>query len=213
MPFRTSSPSFIRSPRASQCYPWAVTADGWHRLPLFLSFPFLAAAWGGQWSLILSAAFFLPGLGWLFIAKPSLGAAFVISTSSRKTLLVATIGALVLSLIAFLVVPSWFAEWLTALKSIDHMTPPVLKPGGVIALLGLLRWRRPEARLIAALSCVPQTALEVSHRDSSDHFRGETQPRRLRPLVRPRENENNGGKKCRKHENLTCGGLPEERFG
>jgi hypothetical protein len=33
----------------------------------------------------------------------------------------------------------------------------VTVPGGVVAMLALLRWRRPEGRLVAALACVPLT--------------------------------------------------------
>ena len=36
---------------------------------------------------------------------------------------------------------------------------PVTTAGGAFALLALLRWRRPEARLVVALACVPQTPL------------------------------------------------------
>jgi hypothetical protein len=35
----------------------------------------------------------------------------------------------------------------------------VFQAGGFVALLGLFRWRRPEARLLVALACVPQTML------------------------------------------------------
>jgi hypothetical protein len=31
-------------------------------------------------------------------------------------------------------------------------------PGGALVLLALLRWRRPEARLLAAMACIPLTA-------------------------------------------------------
>src|SRR4029078_6587043 len=34
-----------------------------------------------------------------------------------------------------------------------------IRVGGPLILLALIRWRRPEARLIAALACVPQTTL------------------------------------------------------
>ena len=37
------------------------------------------------------------------------------------------------------------------------MRTPLLTPLGPLVLLGLLRWRRPEARLLMALACVPQT--------------------------------------------------------
>lgn len=78
------------------------------------------------------------------------GIAQVVSHSrSRGSLLV---------VIGLVLVPQWPAEWLEALKSTGHMTPPILRPGGLVALLALLRWRRPEARLIVALSCVPQSS-------------------------------------------------------
>jgi hypothetical protein len=32
-----------------------------------------------------------------------------------------------------------------------------MRPGGFLLPLALLRWRRPEARLLLALACVPQT--------------------------------------------------------
>jgi len=34
---------------------------------------------------------------------------------------------------------------------------PIRSPGGILLLLALIRWRRPEGRLLAALACVPQT--------------------------------------------------------
>jgi hypothetical protein len=37
------------------------------------------------------------------------------------------------------------------------MVPVVARPGGFLLLLALSRWRRPEARLLAAMACVPQT--------------------------------------------------------
>jgi hypothetical protein len=36
---------------------------------------------------------------------------------------------------------------------------PIRTPLGAIVLLALLRWRRPEARLLLAMACVPQVLL------------------------------------------------------
>src|SRR5206468_4810875 len=62
--------------------------------------------------------------------------------------------------------PSWPADWLAAVRHTSLVTPggtpylaPILTPGGALAALMLLRWRRPEARLVLALACVPQTPL------------------------------------------------------
>src|SRR5207248_9261830 len=40
---------------------------------------------------------------------------------------------------------------------VRSVTARVTRAGGPIILLPMLRWRRPEARLLAALACVPQT--------------------------------------------------------
>ena len=39
------------------------------------------------------------------------------------------------------------------------MTAPIMRPGGPLPALALLAWRRPEARLLLALGCVPQTPM------------------------------------------------------
>jgi len=65
--------------------------------------------------------------------------------------------------ISLAILPSWPADWLhimrTSLES--HYRSPVAGGPGLLAfgpalLLVLCRWRRPEARLIAVLACVPQ---------------------------------------------------------
>jgi hypothetical protein len=38
-----------------------------------------------------------------------------------------------------------------------HLLIPIFVFGGPLLLLALLRWRRPEARFLATLACVPQT--------------------------------------------------------
>ena len=37
------------------------------------------------------------------------------------------------------------------------MMPIAARPGGFLLFLALIRWRKPEARLLAAMACVPQT--------------------------------------------------------
>jgi hypothetical protein len=136
---------------------WAITADGWYRLPLFLSSAFVLAAWSAQWSPLLTAALCIPSLAWIFAAKPNMGLALLVSAARAQTIRVALIGGLVLSVVSLLIFPGWPLEWLAALKTARHIHAPILLPGGVFVLLALLRWRRPEARLIVALACVPQT--------------------------------------------------------
>lgn len=131
----------------------------YYRWPLFVSVPFLTAAWAGQWSPLLSAAFLVPSLAWLHSAKPSIGLALLLARGSRAAFRWALFGSLALLAVSALIVPTWPLEWLHAIMSQSHLTPPVIRPGGFIALLALTRWRRPEARLVAFLAFVPQTNL------------------------------------------------------
>jgi hypothetical protein len=95
-------------------------------------------------------------LGFLFVAKPTIGAAMFAARPSWWPI----VGAVILCAIAFIVQPTWVMDWRDAVVRTRHkwlFVAPITYPGGVIVLLALLRWRRPEARLIAALASVPQT--------------------------------------------------------
>ncbi len=136
---------------------YAVTRDGWHRLPLFLSSAFVLAARRGQWSPLLTAAYCLPWLGWVLPVKPNIGLAVLASARSTRGAAVAVIGGSVLFLISLLLLPTWPRDWLSHLHEARHVVAPVMQRGGFLVLLALLRWRRPEARLIVALACVPHS--------------------------------------------------------
>lgn len=71
----------------------------------------------------------------------------------------AVIGGALLLLVSFAARPSWLGEWMPTLSQTGHMVVPLAHAGGPLLLLALLRWRRPEARMLLALACVPQTAL------------------------------------------------------
>jgi hypothetical protein len=120
--------------------------------PALLSACFLNALIQGQWSPLLTAAVVLPGLTWIWAAKPSIGAALFIGFPSRRAL----IGGLILVALSLAVSPSWPLQWVEALRQSNHVAP-VARPGGLLLLLALLRWRDPTGRLLAALACVPQT--------------------------------------------------------
>lgn len=105
-----------------------------------------------QWSPLLIAAALTPSLSWLLAVKPTLGFALWTAWPSRK----AVLGGLLFIVISLLVRPGWVQEWLASVARTPH-GPHLLRPGGFLLLLGLLRWRRPEGRLLAALCLVPQT--------------------------------------------------------
>ena len=136
---------------------WALTRDGWDRLPLLAGAAMLDAVRGAQVAPLLAAAVLLPGWQWLAIAKPTLGLAVVAATPSRRGLRAAVAGAALLTATAWLVQPGWIGAWWAGLATARHLRIPVLGAGGPLLLLALARWRRPEARLLLAWACVPHT--------------------------------------------------------
>jgi len=134
-------------------FAWAAMRYG-RGLPVaLLSASFLNAVIQGQWSPLLTAAAVTPAFAWALAAKPPIGAAIFAGYPSRR----AAVLALALVVIAFVAFPAWPFRWAEGLRATTHMGPIVARPGGVLLLLALIRWRQPEARLLAALACVPQT--------------------------------------------------------
>jgi hypothetical protein len=123
------------------------------QLLVFASFSMMAAAQCVQWSPLLTAAALIPTLGFVFAAKPTIGLALCLAYPSRRAL----IGCIAIAVLSFVVWPSWPWHWIATLPSASHITAPIMRPGGFLLALALLRWRRPEARLLFALGCVPQT--------------------------------------------------------
>lgn len=135
---------------------YAVTADGWYRLPLFFCVPFVTAAGAGQWSILFTAGLLIPPLAFLYCAKPNIGFALALSWNQRVAKFALT-GAIVLFVLSILLAPAWPFNWISNLPKAVEMGSPLTSLGGVFVLLAILRWRRPEARMLVALACVRQT--------------------------------------------------------
>jgi len=131
---------------------WCILLKSPERLPTLLGSAFIVAVGLGQWTPLVMATLLLPALGFLAVVKPNIGLASVPADPSWNRVVGG--GALLLLSLAFQ--PSWPAEWLRNLRSMPGHPIPLLIPGGVLTLLALLRWRRPEARLLLGMACVPQ---------------------------------------------------------
>jgi hypothetical protein len=134
---------------------FSATSNGWHRVPMFGSAAFIFAAGSAQWSPLFTAALTIPFLAVTFAAKPTIGLALAAAGPSRVRKY-ALGGALLTVVLSVALFPSWPMEWLATLRRAPHIVSPLFRVGGVTVLLALLRWKRPEARLIIALACVPQ---------------------------------------------------------
>jgi hypothetical protein len=137
---------------------YGMTADGWHRIPIFASLSFLTSALLGQWSMLMTAILFLPWLAIFSSVKPQATVPIAAASESPATPIAAIAGTVVLMTISLVMLPRWPIEWWHAIWSSPHVTAPITRIGGFAVLLVLLRWRRPEAWLVLLLACVPQTS-------------------------------------------------------
>jgi hypothetical protein len=139
---------------------WALSERELAPLLAFLSLAVWDAIAAAQWSPLLAASFVLTPLSLLLVAKPTVGAALFAARPSAWALS----GAGVLIVASFAVRPDWIGAWLESLSGARDVSGakfpsviPATLPGGALALAACLRWRRPEARLVGALACVPLT--------------------------------------------------------
>lgn len=137
---------------------YAITRGGnYWRLPFCLGAAFLMCLWRTQWSLYLTAAYFVPFAAIFLIAKPNIALAIVAGIRSRRQVIVTILTGLLLVAVALLARADWINNWISALLTKEYVSAPISNPGGFLLLLSLLKWRRPEARVFAALVAVPQT--------------------------------------------------------
>lgn len=133
-------------------FTYVVTARGRWTLYFLFSGAMLWSWVDVQWPPLLIAAALTPSFSWLLAIKPTAGFALWAAYPNRK----AVIGGLLFLGVSLLVRPGWIGEWLDAVSRTPH-APHLLRPGGFLLLLGLLRWRRPEGRLLGCLSLIPGT--------------------------------------------------------
>ena len=157
IPFHSASALFVFLSVLLLAY--GATADGWQRLPMFPSIAFLTSAQLAQWSLPMTAAMYIPVLGFLAAAKPQSALPVVGSSTDPRMYRAAIAGAVVLLVASFVLLPSWLTDWWGLLKTTGNFVPPVMRFGGFLILAVMLRWRRPEAWLVFLAACVPQTWL------------------------------------------------------
>jgi hypothetical protein len=138
---------------------WGISRDGFGLLPIFGSAPFYSACVSGQISPLLTAGALIPALAWLAPAKPNIGLATVAFRPSKWSVA----GSVLFIVASLLINPHWPSEWLAALHTRSQADYgkgiPILLEGGPLLLLALMRWRRPEARLLLVMACVPQTLM------------------------------------------------------
>jgi hypothetical protein len=161
-PFPQPIASLLFAAIGAAFFAWVLMEYGYGPLFGFFGFAVREAAALAQWSLLFSASLMVAPLSFLLIAKPTTGAVLFFARPRR----LAVFGALLLGGTALVIQPTWIADWLEAVQRYQQQGAPhvpyrtiVSFPGGFVPLLCLARWRRPEARLLAAHVCVPITLM------------------------------------------------------
>ena len=140
---------------------WALVYALWRYRGLYallalLSGSYLFALFYGQPAPLMVAAGLIPALGFLLAVRPTTSVALWVARPSW-TALGGVAGFVALSL---LLQPSWPRDWWLSLPlEYSAWEPPILRPFGALVLLGALRWRLPEGRLLLATAFLPQTTL------------------------------------------------------
>jgi hypothetical protein len=130
---------------------FAITRRDFDRVPILLSVPYVFAAQLSQTSFLILALALLPAAAGLTVMKPNIGLALLAWRPRRWTVI--TGGLLLVGTI--LVSPQWPAEWLAFVRTSPTHHPPITTGIGVVALLAVVKWRRPEARLLIAMTLIP----------------------------------------------------------
>ena len=139
---------------------WALAYALWRYRGLYallalLSGSYLFALFSGQPAPLMVAASLIPALGFLLAVRPNTSVALWVARPSW-----AALGGVVGFVALSLLLPTWPRDWwMTLPLEYSAWAPPILRPFGALVLLGALRWRLPEGRLLLATAFLPQTTL------------------------------------------------------
>lgn len=130
---------------------FGISRYGYHRLLVFLAYPYWAGLIEAQWpALILASAFVAPLLP-ATLAKPQLGLPILLTTPTKRGLLL----SLIVLAVTFALMPTWPWNWWQGLRAYARFIPLLVFPGPVLGL-ALLRYRDRDARLLLLASLMPQ---------------------------------------------------------
>jgi hypothetical protein len=124
------------------------------RYALFLSIPFISSVHSAQWTPLMMASLNLPALLPLALLKPHTALPLLAAGNWKKWTILVSAGILLISLILY---PTWPMDWLRQgnIRVYDGFIPILTWPG-ILLLLLLPLWRSRNARLLLALSIMPQ---------------------------------------------------------
>jgi hypothetical protein len=128
-----------------------LTRTGYHRLLVFLAYPYWIGLLTVQWSTVITAAAFFPLLMPVAMAKPQVGLPVFLVYFRRRSFW----ACVVLGVLSLIVMPHWPRQWIGQMGYYQHFFAIWVLPGPLI-LLALLRYRDRDAWLLLLTSLMPQ---------------------------------------------------------
>jgi hypothetical protein len=130
---------------------FGLSREGYHRLLVFLAYPYWAGLLTAQWTPLIMASAFFPLLLPATLAKPQVGLPVALTHWSRRGVL----AAVVLGLLTVALLPHWPLLWLRQLDRYQRFVPLLVLPGPLLAA-ALLRYRERDAVLLLLMAVMPQ---------------------------------------------------------
>jgi hypothetical protein len=160
----TPVPAYIAAPLflgvGCAALAFAVTKNGWTRLWIFAASPVWYASLIAQVSPLLVGAALYPVAWGLLTAKPNLAIPHIaIYGTSWRRIVYGAVSIVAILALTFAIRPTWLMDWRESLRSSPfgkQYQIPMLALWGFVLWLPILRWRRPEARLVFLMACMPQ---------------------------------------------------------
>jgi len=128
-----------------------LTRHGYHRLWIFLAYPYWVGLLAAQWSVVITASAFFPIMMPVTMAKPQVGLPVFLTRLSRRGVL----ACLAVALLSIGLFPRWPWLWLGQIGYYHHFFAILILPGPLV-VLALLRYRDRDAWLLFLSSLMPQ---------------------------------------------------------
>jgi hypothetical protein len=127
-----------------------ITKEGFHRLLIFTSLPFMSSVMAVQWIPLLMVSIYLPWLGAMAM-KPQIGIACAIASRKWSALW----STVLVGLMSLVIRPLWPIEFLHQAKSYPFFIPVAFFVGPLI-IIAARWWRDKDSQLLLLMATVPQ---------------------------------------------------------